>query len=84
MCFKKLAVFSVDKLVRRVSVLSGTQSYAGVLVHPCIMVVVSELLYRDGFCPYYGIPVVLGPSIPCSVRVHSLSLLVTVRFILLL
>jgi len=48
---------------------------------PRIMVAVSELLYRDGFCPYYGVPavgimpfiLVLGPAIPCSVRVHCRS-----------
>ena len=71
----------MDKLVRPVSVLSSTQSYGGVLVSPCIMVAVSELLYRDGFSPYCGVPavgimpciLVLGSGIPCSVRVHCRS-----------
>jgi len=35
----------------RVSVLSSTQSYGGVVVNPRIMVAVSELLYRGGLCP---------------------------------
>jgi len=55
---KNLTVVSMDKLVRRVSVLSNTQSCGGVLVSPHIMVAVSELLYRDGFCPYCGVPAV--------------------------
>jgi len=37
-------------------------------VNPHIMVAVSELLYRDGFCPYYGVPAVgIMPLIPGSI-----------------
>ena len=39
----------MDKVVWRVLVLSSTQSHAGVLLSPHIMVAVSELLYRDDF-----------------------------------
>ena len=65
----------------RVSVLSSTQSYVGVLLSPSVMIAVSGLLYRVGFCPYYRVPtvgitpfiIVLGPAIPCSVRVYCRS-----------
>jgi len=68
--------------VRRVSVLSSTQSSAGVLLHPRIMVAVSELLYRDGFHPYYGVPAVgIMPLIPgCIYNWRSLPLVVRIVY----